>query len=68
MALLAAHTAHRRAGAEGTLSDFLGEQVFAAQELSTLAPEEEGMAGHAQWLDAYRAGLPVERLAGDLID
>src|SRR5699024_8804666 len=32
MALLAAHTAHRRAGAEGTLSDFLGEQVFAAQE------------------------------------
>ena len=68
MALLAAHTAHRRAGAEGTLSDFLGEQVFAAQELSTLAPEEEGMAGHAQWLDAYRAGLPVERLAGDLLD
>ena len=68
MALLAAHTAHRRAGAEGTLSDFLGEQVFAAQELSTLAPEEEGMAGHAQWLDAYRAGLPVERLAGDLTD
>ena len=68
MAVLAAHTAHRRAGAEGTLSDFLGEQVFAAQELSTLAPEEEGMAGHAQWLDAYRAGLPVERLAGDLID
>lgn len=68
MALLAAHTAHRRAGAEGTLSDFLGEQVFAAQELSTLAPEEEGMAGHAQWLDAYRAGLPVERLAGDLIN
>lgn len=68
MALLAAHTAHRRAGAEGTLSDFLGEQVFAAQELSTLAPEEKGMAGHAQWLDAYRAGLPVERLAGDLID
>lgn len=68
MALLAAHTAHRRAGAEGTLSDFLGEQVFAAQELSTLAPEETGMAGHAQWLDAYRAGLPVERLAGDLLD
>ena len=68
MALLAAHTAHRRAGAEGTLSDFLGEQVFAAQELSTLAPEETGMAGHAQWLDAYRAGLPVERLAGELLD
>lgn len=68
MALLAAHTAHRRAGAEGTLSDFLGEQVFAAQQLSTLAPEETGMAGHAQWLDAYRAGLPVERLAGDLLD
>ena len=68
MALLAAHTARLRAGAEGTLSDFLGEQVFAAQELSTLAPEETGMAGHAQWLDAYRAGLPVERLAGELLD
>ena len=70
MALLAAFTAARQ-GAAGSapasLSSFLAEQIFASQELSTLEPQEAGMAGHAQWLDAYRAALPVERHAGELL-
>lgn len=70
MALLAAFTAARQ-GAAGSapasLSSFLAEQIFASQELSTLEPQEAGMAGHAQWLDAYRAALPVERRAGELL-
>ena len=35
------------------------------QELSTLHPDPEGVAGFARWLEAYRDGLPVERLAGE---
>ena len=51
-----------------SLRSFLAEQVFATQELTTLAHDEAGMAGHAQWLTGYRAALPVERLAGELLD
>jgi len=76
MALLAAFTAQVRgesgSGAASTspasLSAFLAEQVFADQQLSTRRPEQAGMAGHAQWLRGYRTGLPVERLAGELLD
>ncbi|MGO1482305.1 MAG: xylulokinase [Brachybacterium sp.] len=68
MALLAAHTARTRDGAQDPLSTFLAEEIFASQELSTLSPEETGMAGHAQWLSGYRTGLQVERLAGELLD
>ncbi len=82
MALLAAFTAQTRRGADATdaagaggaddavpsLRDFLAEQVFASQQLSTLRPDRVGMDGHARWLSAYRAALPVERLAGELLD
>src|SRR5699024_10041828 len=55
MALLAAFTAQARqhgsdaAGADGapSLPDFLAEQVFASQELSTIRPDRAGMDGHA---------------------
>ncbi|MDN6328017.1 MAG: ATPase, partial [Brachybacterium sp.] len=61
--------AHRGAdGSDSTLRGFLAEQVFASQQLTTLDPDEAGMAGHAQWLTGYRAALPVERLAGELLD
>ncbi len=75
MALLAAYTAHAAdaadaadAGGADSLSRFLAEQIFATQQLSTVDPDEAGMAGHATWLAGYRTGLPVERLAGELID
>ncbi|MGP9582353.1 xylulokinase [Brachybacterium sp. AOP35-5H-19] len=68
MALLAAHSARGRGGAQDSLGSFLAEQIFASQQLTTLRPDEAGMAGHARWLSAYRAALPVERLAGELLD
>lgn len=71
MALLAAFTARARdqgqEQGQASLGDFLGTEIFASQQLSTLEPDEAGMAGHAQWLASYRTGLPVERLAGDLL-
>ncbi|ASK65654.1 ATPase [Brachybacterium avium] len=71
MALLAAFTAHvhRPTGDPATsLHTFLAEQIFTAQQLSTRRPDEAGTAGHARWLAGYRAALPVERLAGELLD
>ncbi|MGY5765278.1 xylulokinase [Brachybacterium sp. DNPG3] len=49
------------------LSAFLADEVFAGQSRSTLNPDPEGSAGHARWLEGYRAGLPVERLAGETL-
>jgi sugar (pentulose or hexulose) kinase len=54
------------AGAQ-TLSAYLDEVVFAGQELTTLEPDAAGSQGHATWLDAYRSGLPLARLAGDVV-
>ncbi|WP_114855754.1 xylulokinase [Brachybacterium sp. YJGR34] len=71
MALLAAYAARTAAAEEGagpSLSTFLAEQIFAGEELLTVHPTEAGMAGHAHWLSGYRAGLPVERLAGEVLD
>ena len=68
MALLAAYAAQRSGtDSSASLSSFLAEQVFASRELSTLQPDEAGMAGHARWLEGYRAALPVERLAGETL-
>lgn len=66
MALLAGYTAaHARGEEPGTLSAHLASRIFADQELTTLRPDPEGVAGFARWLEAYRDGLPVERLAGE---
>ncbi|MGP9539271.1 xylulokinase [Brachybacterium sp. AOP43-C2-M15] len=64
MALLAAHTAQ---DGSDSLEDYLTTQVFSSQELTALEPDEAGMAGHARWLESYRTGLPVERLAGETL-
>ena len=75
MALLAAHTARTAAAdadsgtptAAQSLSAYLDEVVFAGQDLTTLSPDADGTAGHGAWLDAYRAGLPLARQAGDVL-
>lgn len=67
MALLAAHTAAVGRGENLSLADFLAERIFAGHELSTLEPDAGGAAGHDRWLEAYRAGLPIERAAGELL-
>lgn len=66
MALLAAYTAD--GGASGSLSEFLEDRIFADAQLTTCEPDADGSAGHARWLEQYRAGLPVERLAGEVLD
>lgn len=65
MALLAAYTAD---GGGLPLTQWLDERIFSDAELSTLEPDVAGSAGHRAWLERYRAGLPVEKLAGELLD
>ena len=68
MALLAAHTARTAAGTAQSLADYLDAEVFSSQELTQLKPTAEGATGYRRWLEAYRAGQPVERLAGEVLD
>lgn len=67
MALLAAYTAERAAGSTASLDEHLRTRIFAHRSTQTAAPDPVGAEGYARWLDAYRAALPVQRLAGDLI-
>ncbi|WP_166997415.1 xylulokinase [Paramicrobacterium fandaimingii] len=67
MAILAAFAA-RQASASSvsglSLADYLSDVVFTDTELVTATPDPEGARGYADWLEHYRIGLPVERLAG----
>ena len=61
MALLAAFAVRRSAGQ--TLEDYLALQVFAAQQVTTVAPLPQDVAGFASYLAAYEKGLAAERAA-----
>lgn len=52
--------------AEGeTLGAYLNSKVFAGQEGSELAPNPEGVKGFDEFINIYKAGLPIERAAVD---
>ena len=69
MAVLSAFTARaEREDAAPPLSEYLDSHVFAELELVTVDPDPVGVEGYTQWLRRYRAGLPIERLAGELLE
>lgn len=52
--------------AEGeSLGDYLNNKVFAGQEGSELAPDPEGVKGFDEFIEIYKAGLPIQRAAID---
>ena len=61
MALLAAYRVRKAEGQ--TLEDYLEQEVFAGQPVTTLAPEAADVAGFNAFIGRYTAGLPVERSA-----
>ncbi|WP_043845496.1 xylulokinase [Crystallibacter crystallopoietes] len=69
MAVLAAFTV-RTAGGGGvqSLNEYLNSHVFAELELVSADPDPVGVEGYKEWRQHYRAGLPVERLAGEVLD
>ncbi|RVU70768.1 MULTISPECIES: xylulokinase [Lactobacillus] len=51
-----------------SLADFLDEDVFKKPETMTLTPEPDGVKGYEEFIKRYKAGLPVEALAGEDVE
>jgi sugar (pentulose or hexulose) kinase len=60
IAVLAAYTA---SGAGSSLDDYLRDEVFADAVFDTAEPDPADVSGFAAFLDRYRDGLAVERVA-----
>lgn len=65
MALLCAYMLNRQPGE--SLADYLDNKVFAGAASTTLTASDEDAAGFASFLERYKAALPVERLAADVM-
>jgi sugar (pentulose or hexulose) kinase len=61
MALLAAY--RLRKGEKETLEAYLGDQVFAGQQGTTIAPDAKDVAGFAAFMQRYKKGLAIEKSA-----
>lgn len=66
IALLAAYMQWKEAGE--TLGDYLSRKVFAGQQEITISPEPEDVDGFATFMLRYRAGLPIEQKAVEVLD
>lgn len=62
IAVLAAYMVKKKGE---SLGDYLNQQVFAGQAGSELAPNPEGVKGFDDFIQIYKAGLPIERAAVD---
>ena len=65
MALLAAYLLWKDDGE--TLEDYLEHKVFANAKSSTLTADESDIAGFNAFLMRYKAALPVEKLAAEVL-
>ena len=65
MVLLAAYMLWKDNGE--TLEDYLERKVFADAMFSTLTADESDIAGFNAFLARYKAALPVEKLAAEVL-
>ena len=63
IAVLASYMVQKAEGE--SLGDYLNNKVFAGQEGSELAPDPEGVKGFDEFMEIYKAGLPIQRAAID---
>ena len=63
IAVLASYMVQKAEGE--SLGDYLNNKVFAGQEGSELAPDSEGVKGFDEFIEIYKAGLPIQRAAID---
>jgi sugar (pentulose or hexulose) kinase len=61
MALLAAYLVQK--GADETLEDFLSNKVFAHAGGVSVEPDAQDRQGFADFMERYKAGIPIERAA-----
>ncbi|MHA7987364.1 xylulokinase [Rathayibacter sp. CAU 1779] len=67
IAVLAAYLAAGGAASGSSLADYLNDTVFRDAESAVVAPDPADVAGFADYLDRYRAGLAIERAAADAL-
>lgn len=65
IAILAAYMAKKTENQ--TLEAYLDEMVFGDKEGVTIAPSKEDVEGFDQFMQRYKAGLPIERAAVDYL-
>lgn len=63
MAVLAAYAVSAAASSETGLESYLRDRVFVAATSETVRPDPSDVAGFAEYLIRYRAGLEIERAA-----
>ncbi len=64
---IAVLAAYLDAAGEQDLPTYLAERVFADAEVDVVAPDAADVAGYERFLDRYRAGLAVERVATETL-
>ena len=65
IALLASYMKNKKAGE--TLDDYLTDKVFAGYEGVEIAPDAEDVKGFDEFIERYKAGLPIERAAVEFL-
>ncbi len=65
MALLAAYMHEKQK--DECLEDYLNNRVFSQAKIETLAPDPAGVAGFRNYLTRYKAALPAEDIAGQMV-
>ena len=65
MALLAAYMQFKTS--EETIDSYLSNKVFAGQKSMTIAPDPTDVEGFETFMDRYKAGLPIERKAVEVL-
>lgn len=65
IALLASYMKNKEAGE--TLDDYLTDKVFAGYEGVEIAPDAEDVKGFDEFIERYKAGLPIERAAVEFL-
>lgn len=66
IALLAAYLLRTDRGE--SLADFLDNQVFAGEEATEIAPTAEDIAGFNAYIERYKTGLAVEKIATETLE
>ncbi len=65
MALLAAYMQFKTG--DETIDDYLSNKVFAGQKSITIAPDPVDVEGFQAFMERYKAGLPIERKAVEVL-
>ncbi|MDJ0334338.1 FGGY-family carbohydrate kinase [Salinibacterium sp. G-O1] len=64
IAVLASYAA---SGSHGTLADYLSARVFGGASVTVVEPDPADLSGFASYIERYRAGLAIARIAAESI-